>query len=98
MTEHLPECPSKSIVCEGEYCYCDYAHFCCCDALRACEKRVREDEQSHNFSPDIHWAGMSEAYQRGLDAARQAVLGLPQYALFGASLMVILILVWAWTR
>ena len=40
MNEHLPECPSKSIVCEGEYCYCDYAHFCCCDELRACEVRA----------------------------------------------------------
>ena len=85
-------------MCEGEYCYCDYAHVCCCDALRACEKRVREDEQSHNFSPEIHWDGMAEAYQRGLDAAREAVRGLPQYALIGTSLMVILLLVWAWTR
>jgi len=45
MSEHLPECPSALIVCEGEYCSCDYAHFCCCDALRACEERVRGEEQ-----------------------------------------------------
>ena len=44
-------------------------------ALSACEERVREDEQSHNFSPDIHWDGMAEAYLRGIDAAREAVLG-----------------------
>ena len=43
MSDHLPECPSESIVCEGEYCYCEYAHFCCCDALRACEKRVLKE-------------------------------------------------------
>ena len=66
MTEewHLPECyepfaiPRTCVV---------------CDALRACEERVREDERSNNFTPDDHANGMGEAYQRGLDAAREAV-------------------------
>ena len=42
-------------------------------ALRACEQRVREDERSNNFTPDDHADSMTEAYHRGLDAARQAV-------------------------
>lgn len=40
MTEHLPECPVKSVVCEGEFCHCDYAHFCNCNELRAREERI----------------------------------------------------------
>ena len=40
------------------------------------EARVREDERSNNFTPDDHSTGMTEAYQRGLDAARQAVAAL----------------------
>ena len=71
MSVHLNECICYVESCcpwMGE-CNCQ----CICDTLRACEDRVREDEQSHNFSPDIHWDGMAEAYQRGLDAAREAV-------------------------
>ena len=65
MTEHLPECwathPS------------DPPAWCICDELRACEARVRADERSNNFTPDDHADGMTEAYQRGLDAVREAV-------------------------
>lgn len=66
MSDHLPECDAWDTD-------DDTIGDCICDRLRACEQRVREDEQSHNFSPDIHWAGMAEVYQRGLDAARKAV-------------------------
>ena len=69
MTEHLPECPSKSIVCEGEYCYCDYAHFCCCDALRDCEERVHESAYQAGKAYGLTVNG----YARGLDAARAVV-------------------------
>ena len=39
MTDHLPECLMKYVVCEGEFCHCDYAHFCNCNELRAREQR-----------------------------------------------------------
>ena len=103
MNDHLDECPEVFIDCYGTLCDCEYFHFCICDALRACEERVRgeeqqrietalkfvgqhdaawelairEDEQSHNFSPDIHWEGMAEAYQRGLNDALEAVELIP---------------------
>lgn len=77
MTEHLPECPSESIVCEGEYCYCDYVHFCYCDALRACEKRVLEGRPDLGISEkqayDNH-AIYQNGYEQGSsDAAAAAV-------------------------
>lgn len=44
------------------------------------ENRAREDERSNNFTPDDHSDGMTKAYQRGLDAAREAVAVLPDLA------------------
>ena len=41
------------------------------------ENRVREDERSNNFTPDDHSDGMTESYQRGLDAAREVVEAIP---------------------
>ena len=73
MSVHLNECQCYEGSCCSWMVNCTCQ--CICDVLRACEERVREDEQSNNFSPDIHWDGMAEAYQRGLDAAREAVLG-----------------------
>jgi hypothetical protein len=64
MTEHLPECEPG---------YLGDVWICICNQLRACEQRVREDEQSSNFTPDDQSDGMTEAYQRGLDAAREAI-------------------------
>lgn len=43
--------------------------FCQCAALA----KAREDERSNNFTPDDFSDAMTEAYQRGLDAAREAV-------------------------
>ena len=85
--DHLPECLVPD--------FHNARWVCICNQLRACEKRAREDEQAHNFSPEIHWAGMAEAYQRGL-AVRKA--GWPEYALISSWLMVILLNAWAWTR
>ena len=39
------------------------------------EQEIREDERSNNFTPDDFSNAMTESYQRGLDAARKAVLG-----------------------
>jgi len=35
--------------------------------------KAREDERSNNFTPDDFSSAMTEAYQRGLDAAREAI-------------------------
>jgi hypothetical protein len=45
MNDHLDECPEVFIDCHGTLCDCEYSHFCICDALRACEERVRGEEQ-----------------------------------------------------
>lgn len=85
MTEHLPECPILKPCCEDEefpehgfcgnfvggrclHCMAE----CICDALRACEDRVRKDEQSH-FLTRYLLGRNGGGYQRGLDAAREAV-------------------------
>ena len=47
--------------------------FCQCAALA----KAREDERSNNFTPDDFSEAMTEAYQRGLDAAREAVELIP---------------------
>ena len=47
--------------------------FCQCAALA----KAREDERSNNFTPDDFSDGMTEAYLRGLDAAREAVEAIP---------------------
>jgi len=84
MTEHLPECPILE-PCSADttqHCYCSRQNACIhdemeciCDRLRACEERVREDERSNNFTPDDFANAMAESYRRGLDTAREAVLG-----------------------
>ena len=80
MTEHLPiqrwtkiftRYPASEVLPNENGEYVTYADHVA--VLRACEARVREDERSSNFTPDDHLNGMTEAYQRGLDAAREAV-------------------------
>ena len=66
MIDHLPECLTPMDLNRGFW-------LCICKELRACEQRVRDDERSSNFTPDDHSNGMTEAFQRGLDAAREAV-------------------------
>ena len=66
MTEHLPECWAKHDS--------DPPAWCICDELRACEQRVRKDEQSH-FLTRYLLGRNGGGYRRGLDAAREAVLG-----------------------
>ena len=68
MSDHLPECQPKTAP--------EPPFICICPELRACEERVREDERSSNFTPDDHADGMTEAYQRGLDAVREAVASM----------------------
>lgn len=67
MTEHLPECWAKH--------ESDPPAWCICDELRACEQRVRKDEQSH-FLTRYLFGRNGGGYERGLDAAREAVVVL----------------------
>ena len=65
MTDHLPECPWAD---RG------YAFPCICDRLRACEQRVRMEDDDYAYvaaqaEADGRWRGWVEA----LDAAREAV-------------------------
>lgn len=70
---HLPECPSAP--------YPIGDQVCICDRLRACEQRVREEEQSHVIG-SVSLAAIGEAnaqahrngYVAGLSAARDAVV------------------------
>jgi hypothetical protein len=48
---------------------------CICDALRACEQRVREDERSNNFTPDDFSTAMTEAYGAAFIEAKRIVAG-----------------------
>ena len=47
--------------------------FCQCSAL----VKAREDERSNNFTPDDFSEAMTEAYQRGLNDALEAVELIP---------------------
>ena len=75
--DHVEECPSYYVDCWGTICDCDYEHICMCRELRACEERAREDERSNNFTPDDFSDAMTEAYQRGLNDAMEAVELIP---------------------
>lgn len=76
MSGHLPECPAADPVWHP-----DYSAPCICDALRACEQRVREEE-SRNVIGSVSLAAIGEAnlqqyqlgFSEGLDAAREAVV------------------------
>ena len=62
MTEHLPECFETWQIVRK----CNI-----CDALRACEERVRRDEPQ-GFTPDENANNICEAFRLGLAAAREA--------------------------
>lgn len=78
MTDHRPECiytpehfdPEQNIVWGGKPCICD--------ALRACEQRVRDEIAADGpwFRSVVHQCceDKQTAYAAGLDAAREAVL------------------------
>jgi len=85
MIEHLPECWAKH--------ESDPPAWCICDELRACEARVfalhPEWTMTGLCKPDCaacrrltelitEW---EHGYKKGLDAARDAVKALPEYAL-----------------
>ena len=80
MSDHLDECPEVFIDCYGSSCDCDYSHLCICDELRACEVRVRGEEQQR-IETALTFVGQHDAAwelavrDKALDAAREAVLG-----------------------
>ena len=55
---------------------CSYpqSRVCICDALRACEWRVREDEREYKGDIDTAYG---QGWDEALDAAREAIAALP---------------------
>ena len=74
---HLPECPCANTSAHPEGCLCcEVSSPCICDRLRACEQRVLEDDV---LAAAYHGEkGYEVGYQKGLDAAREAVAALPR--------------------
>lgn len=73
MSKHLPECPQfcdgKPPKCRGGDCtLCDEVD-CICDALRACEQRMLDDDV---LAAAYHG---QKGYAAGVQAAREAVDG-----------------------
>ena len=66
---HLPECRYVARVEGNGTVVVRMDEGCICDRLRACEQRVMDRELMLNFTS----LDMVRAYQRGLDAAREAV-------------------------
>ena len=72
MTEHLPECWAKH--------ESDPKAWCICDELRACEQRVRmEDDDYAYVAAQAEADGRMRGWVEALDAARKAVSALPEY-------------------
>ena len=76
MTDHLPECLHD----DDTY---GLRGLCICDELRACEQRVREEDQRSLIKYGVQMFmrgkqyGRPMAYAAGVQAARDAVLALP---------------------
>lgn len=87
MSDHLPECPCNHADERGCFLISaktDRCVDCICPQLRACERRVLEEEQSH--LPAVLFGNGDEkavlqirdmAYAAGVQAARDAVEALP---------------------
>ena len=76
MSNHLPECPSSSSD--------PLAADCQCHRLRACEQRVREEDQRSLIKYGVQMFmrgkkyGRPMGYTAGLDAAREAINKIPR--------------------
>lgn len=83
MSVHLNECQCYEGSCCSWMVNCTCQ--CICDVLRACEERVRnQDIATHHADlkeAKALLASRDEAWFAGLDAAREAVAALPEYAL-----------------
>ena len=72
---HLPEC-SKSIIPD----FYNERWVCICAPLRACEQRVRmEDDDYAYVAAQAEADGRRRGWVEALDAAREAVAALPEY-------------------
>ena len=87
--DHLPECPlveaCNDEIPEHGYCsmqhgmFCIHCHqWCICDALRACEQRVKRFGRPLWHLKGATW-GHEQGWNEALDAAREAVAGLRTY-------------------
>ena len=77
MTDHLPECPQLTEKPDWYCCEdCDPGVWddCICDRLRACEQRVRmEDDDYAYVAAQAEADGRRRGWADALDAARRAV-------------------------
>lgn len=80
MNDHLPECPIRQHADSNWDCptYCDgdcKTATCICSALRACEQRVRlEDDDYAHVAAQAEAEGRRRGWNEALDAAREAVI------------------------
>jgi hypothetical protein len=76
MSDHLPECPCN----EARYQRMEapmYGLLCICDRLRACEQRVRmEDDDYAYVATQAEAGGRRRGWNDALDEARDAVAGM----------------------
>lgn len=77
MSSHLPECDcygrnhGECALCNGE------CVLCICDRLRACEQRVREENDDYAYvATQAEADGRRRGWNEALDAAREAVAGV----------------------
>ncbi len=82
MSDHLPECPLASD-CKHDYydeppIQCaNCGEECFCDRLRACEQRVRLENDDYAYvAAQAEADGRRRGWNEALDAAREAVAGV----------------------
>lgn len=80
MTEHLPECPWFPNTHEDVSCNDSETLVSFCDALRACEQRVREEERNYRNEVEYKYQLAADegcaAFNAALDAAQDAVAAI----------------------
>ena len=77
MTDHLPECwcAARCPKYVGATCPC---RDCICDELRACEQRVRlEDDDYAYVTAQAEAEGRMRGWNEALDTARERIMRLP---------------------
>lgn len=71
MPHHLPECESFRLSLSGTETVA-----CICGELRACERRLMLRNSEYHYSRECEKVG----FDKGLDAARDAVAALPSFS------------------
>ena len=83
MSDHLPECLHD----DDTY---GLRGLCICDELRACEQRIRLADDDYAYvAGQAEADGRRRGWNEALDAAREAVAGLPEVAGWTGELAII---------